>query len=310
MDYRARIKLLLSLPSYRMRLAFFVVLGGTMILASYLVSDPFWKDILVQFAVVFIAVGLIDFVWDFLGGTPIELQMTRALSDVDAKLDSVHRSMTVLSDIVDRNIGIERIWPNRRAWASDSFEGREAWKERVCQAKSVDIVSNTLWNGWFNDEGFRKRFFDSLARGMTGRIVIYDPNSDVLSLRAANERDPTQGRQMRNEIESTLQMIAKGREGLKSAARKNLQVRLTTNLYHLAQIVRADDKMLVAMYLSGKSGGHSLTFQLKGPHTEYFKTYMKQIDILWKDCKDSEDCADEAQDVDDNAIRQILAEVK
>jgi len=300
MDYRARIKLLLSLPSYRMRLAFFIVLGGAIILTSYLVSDSFWKDILVQFAVVFIAVGLVDFVWDILGGDPMELRMVNAFSDFYTKLDHLHHSMAILSDIVDRNIGLDRIWPNRRAWASDSSEGLEAWKERVCQAKSVDIMSNTLWNGWFKDEGFRKRFFDSLARGVTARILIYDPNSNVLRLRAANEHDPTQGRQMRNEIESTLQMIVEGREGLKSAARKNLKVRLTTNHYHLAQIIRADDKMLVAVYMSSKSGSHALTFQLKGPYTVYFSTYMEQIEILWKDCKD----------IEDTDIRQLLTEAR
>ena len=300
MDYRARIKLLFSLPSYRIRLAFFVVLGGAMILASFLVTDLFWKDILVQFAVVFIAVGLVDFMWDILGGDPMEIRMVRAFGDFDDRLDRIHHSMVVLGDIADRNIGLERIWPNRRAWTNDTGEGLAAWKERVCQAKSVDIVSNTLWNGWFKDEDFRRKFFEGVARGMTARILIYDPNSNVLSLRAANEHDPTQGRQMRNEIESTLQMIVEGREALKSAARKNLKVRLTTNYYHLAQIVRADDKMLVAVYLSGKSGSHALAFQLKGPHTAYFSTYAEQVEILWKD----------GRDIEDTDIRQLLAEAR
>ena len=30
--------------------------------------------------------------------------------------------------------------------------------------KTVDIVSNTLWTGWFNDKDFRKEFFENLGQ--------------------------------------------------------------------------------------------------------------------------------------------------
>ncbi len=324
MDYRARIKFLFRLAGYRQRLFFFMVLGIAMFLASFLVLDPYGKDIVAQFAVVFMAVGLIDFVWDFLGGTPIELQMTRALSDIDAKLDSVHgsvkvlsdielqmtrdfgevdskldsihRSMTVLSDIVDGNIGIERIWPNRGVWELASVDGLAAWKERVCGAASVDMVSNTLYTRWFHGGAFRNELFGNLARGHTVHILIYDPLSEVSRLRAYHEQG-VEG-EMHSEIWSTLVSIARDRETLDDAAQRNLQVRLTTTFYHLAQIIRADDKMLITNYLAGKSGTPSPTFQLRGPDTEYFRTYQQQIETFWQG----------GREVNDDEFRQILAQ--
>jgi len=202
------------------------------------------------------------------------------LNDISTKLDSIQRSTAVLADIVDPYIGIERIWPNRRAWVNDPSDGMAAWKKRVCQAKEVEIVSMTLWTNWFQDTDFRGEFFESLARGTTARILIYDPHADVLKLRAADERSPRG--QMQAEIEWTLEAIACGRETLDAAAPKNLQVRLTNRFYHLAQIIRADDRILVGVYLSGKIGGSAPSFQVKGPETAFYQAYHEQIDILWK----------------------------
>ena len=226
--------------------------------------------------------------------------MTRDFGEVDAKLDSIHRSMTVLSDIVDRNIGVERIWPKRGVWEHDSVDGLAVWKERVCDAKSVDIVSNTLYTRWFedhsDDRSFAARFFRNLAHGSMARILIYDPHGDALRRRELHE--PGRKGEMPSEIESTLVTIAQYRETLDDAGKRNLQVRLTTEYYHLAQIIRADDKMLIAIYLSGKSGTPTPTLQLRGHDTEYFRTYQEQIKILWQ----------HGREVDDDEFRQILAQ--
>lgn len=207
--------------------------------------------------------------------------ITSILGEINAKLDAVQRSTAVLADIVDRNIGLERIWPHRRVWTDDqSGAGMEAWKKRVCQARKVDIVSKTLWTGWFNDADFGREFFESLRHGSTANILIYDPRSEILQLRTGDEGESSE--QMQMEIKWTLESIALGRKSLDDTARKNLQVRLTTHSYHLAQIIRADDHILVAVYLSGKTGGPSPTFQVRGPQTEYFQIFSEQIEFLWK----------------------------
>lgn len=242
--------------------------------------------------------------------------ITGVLNDINSKLDSIHRSTLVLSDIVDRNIGLERIWPRRRAWTDDpGSAGMAAWKKRVCQAKTVDIVSNTLWTGWFNDADFRKDFFESLKRGNAANLLIYDPQAEVLRLRTGDEEQPSG--QMRDEIKWTLDRIAVGRKALDDTAKSHLQVRLTTRSYHLAQIIRADDYIVVAVYLSGKTGSPSPTFQLRGPGTEYFQTFSEQIKVLWERGRPvSEDewqriiARDQAvfQQVDPIRLRQLLLE--
>jgi hypothetical protein len=226
----------------------------------------------------------------------MEPETTSILKEINAKLDSIQRSTAVLADVVNPNIGIERIWPDRKTWANDlSSAGMAAWKKRVCQAKTVDIVSTTFWSGWFNDGDFRKELFKSLACGTVARILIYDPLSDVLLLRARDEMDPSG--QARAEINWTLEKIVYYRKALDIAAQKNLLVGLTNRSQHFAQVIRADDHILVAVYLSGKSGSPSPTFQVRGPETAYFRTYAEQIEILWERCRK----------VSDDEIRQIVA---
>jgi hypothetical protein len=77
MGRKERIKNLLSLPTYRSRLIFFVVLGVTVILLALLTQtvNPFLSGFLVEFAVVFIAIGLTTFIWYFLVGDPMEIRI-------------------------------------------------------------------------------------------------------------------------------------------------------------------------------------------------------------------------------------------
>ena len=102
--------------------------------------------------------------------------------------------------------------------------------------------------------------------------------------------------QMENEIKSTLQTIAKHRTQMSDAGRKNLRVALTTKHPHLAQIIRADDCVLVASYLSGLSGTPAPTSQIRGEATHYFSTYKEQGNILWA----------RAQEIDDAGFALIL----
>lgn len=284
MNQWRRLKKLFSEPEYRRSLAYFIVLGLMIFLCARLIENEFWSNLLIDFAVVFIAVGLVDATWNILGGDPMELQMLYSFKKVDEKLNSIHSSIGVLSDIVDNNIGIERIWSTRRAWESDPEDGKIKWIDRICRAKKVDIVSNTLWDSWFSDEIFRRKVFNNVVKGSTVRILIYDPQSEVLDLRARIEGDFKRKDmwEMESEIMSTLNRVAVSRARLDNNQVKNLQLRLTNQYYQFAQIIRADELMLVATYLSGKTGSPSPTFQIRGPETVYFLTYCDQIDILWK----------------------------
>ncbi|MFZ6027848.1 MAG: hypothetical protein ACOYYS_09045 [Chloroflexota bacterium] len=308
----------------RTGLAFFGLLGAVlyllarMMIGQSLFSGPTCSGIFDQFAVVLIGVSLVEIVWKFLGGDPVEDQLNAGfektavkaaateqsilhkLDTVDAKVaalaEAAHTSTTVLADINQFHLGIERAWPTRREWMNDPHDGPAVWQQRQSTAKEIDIVSNTLWTSWFRDGKTRQEFFDNITRGARVRILIYHPQALLLVLRAANEisLNPKKSadlraaevansfNEMRQEITSTLLSLAINRQNLSEAACKNLQVRLNTGYYHLAQIVRADDRMLITSYLAGKTGTPSPVMQIRGAHTAYYESHRSQWETLWE----------------------------
>lgn len=289
-SFAERLKKLWRAPEYRTKVAFFVLLGLLAgLLAGRLEEDPrFWSDALKQFSIVFIAVGLLQLLWDFLGGDPLSLEIR-----------SVDRRMSLLSDLLDQRLGVERVWAIRREWERDIEDGLDVWQGRVCQAKHVDIMSNTFWNNWLKEEEFVARFCHALERpGTRVRILVYDPASSVARLRAKDEEAkepktslarPTGNHgeeragtsEMTSEIERTIGRV----EGIyqeRSMPRRRLELRLSAEYPQLAQIVRADDCMLVALYLSGRTGGHSPTLQLTGPSSRFFDAYQQQFEVMWE----------------------------
>jgi len=294
MSYWKRFRETLQQPAYRTRLAFFLILGFTAVLLAVLIESrlPLWSEVLLEFAVTFGAVGVLQLLWDFLGGEPMELR----LEEVKDEVRNVQKSITLLSDLVDGNIGVERIWSDRQAWREDPVDGLRVWFDRLFQANRIDIMSNTLWNNWMHRVEFRRGLFDNIAQGARVRILIYDPDSEVLRLRAKDEKDVPG--EMQIEIKATMLRVAEERSNLPVSARTNLEVRLTTQTLHPVQMIRADDQMIVASYLSGQSGTPSPTMQLRGSESSYSFKYAKQFQTLW----------DRAEPLDDDRFNQILQE--
>jgi hypothetical protein len=264
MSRSTRIRQILEQPAYRTKLAFFVLLSITTFLAALrLPPNSLARDTLLEFAVTFGAVGVLQLLWDFLGGEPSEVQ-----------IENIQQSITLMSDLINANIGIERIWPDRHTWEEDSDDGREKWYTRVCQARHIDMVSNTLWDNWIKREEFREEFFKHIDQDApVARILIYDPDSEAFDIRAKDEGHRSE---MQQEIAKTLGEVTK-------SVGTNLDVlRLTTEIPHPAQIIRADERMLVAIYLSGKAGSPSPTMQLRGSDSIYFRKYEDQFITFWE----------------------------
>jgi hypothetical protein len=284
MKLNKQIRYLWAIPSYRVRLLFFVILGTAAIMGSLLIKNQYWQGILSNFAVTFTAVGLIDFLWDILGGEPMEANMNNSFLEVNNKIDSINQSMGVISDLTNFQIGVERIWPTRREWEKDPKDGLAVWKRKVCQAQQVDIVSNTFYTRWANDDNFLNELCDALKRGIKFRLLLYNPESKLLKLRSENEDGAQIGKisEMKMEIHAALKKIIGNQKTPGIAFMKNFELRLNSKFYQMAQIVRADRQILVATYLSQKGGSNSPTLQISGPDTEYFKTYTEQFDFLWE----------------------------
>jgi len=285
MSFRQRLTHLLGNSNYRIRLAYFVLIGFVLFLLAWLTQPPL-NNFLEQVAFVFLGVGLIEVLWDFLGGDPLEEKIGSEFQHIDEKLQTIENSVTGLSDIVDYDLGIKHIWPNRDTWRDDRENGFRKWHEILCLAQNVQVVSNTFHRNWMEQEQFTQGLFSSLKNTPKKmQILLYHPYSTNLLIRA-NQENPENYQslnEMRNEIIQSLQKtIVELIKPLPHRARNKIEIRLTVFYYHLAQIIIADNKMLVSNYLSDESGHPIPTMQIEGEHTKYFLTYKKQFDTLWK----------------------------
>lgn len=271
-------------PPYRTKVAFFLLLGVlAALLASRLEEDPrFWSETLKQLSIVFIMVAVLQLVWDFLGGEPVSKKLELVEQRMSKKLESVEHRISRLSDLLDEGLGIDRVWSTRREWQEDGDDGLSEWRRRVCQAKRVEVMSNTFWNNWFKEDGFVAAFCEALERpDVNVRLLLYDPASPAAHLRERDEEWEAVAHEMTLEITRTLGRIERVRRQQPGLGDR-LELRLTTENIQVAQIIRADDRMLVALYLSGRSGGHSPTLQLTGPATKFFGTYHDQFELMWE----------------------------
>lgn len=116
------------------------------------------------------------------------------------------------------------------------------------------------------------------------QLVMYKPEGPILKIRARDEggeRDPYREAHLKLEIQSSLLRLSELIHPLTVAERKRVEIRLTTNYMHFAQIVRVDNRMLVALYLSGKAGIPFPTFQLYGSEAIWFRTFLEQFSTTW-----------------------------
>jgi hypothetical protein len=266
-----RIGNLFKKPEYRTKLLVFVLVGLVLFLSAILVQDEFWSEVMLQLALTFAAVAFVQVLWDFLGGDPLEL-----------KLEEYQQSLKLLADLMDENAGIERIWLKRKMWQEDPEEGRKVWHDRVCRADNVRILSNTLWNVWLKDTDFREAFFNNLRRGAKIKIVLYHPLSKALVLRAEDEKSTTEIAEMQTEIYKSLSAISEEVQKLDPEAKKRFELGLTEKFLHFSQIIQADERILVALYLSKKGGSDAPTLQLCGEGSKLYDTYNDQFDIVWE----------------------------
>jgi hypothetical protein len=265
---------LLQDTAYRTQNGFFFLLSIVVFfVAAFILPPGTLRDAVLQFSVTLAAVALIQTVWDFLGGDPVN----RNIRDLQTIME---RQITFLADQTAGNIGIERMWPNRQAWKRDTRQGLEFWHESVCRSKKINIVSTTLWTNWLQERDFRARLFESIASGAKVRILLYDPFEEVFKLRPENHPPVAGDYALMHEIGESLKRLVEGLGTSEAAARARFELGLTTQVIHMAQIIWLDDRMLVAHYLTGKGGGASPIMQLQGS-SAYYQSYAEQFEILW-----------------------------
>ena len=285
-----RIRHLSRQPANRTKYAVFVLLGLVLALFSLLISEPL-KTILIEFSVTFGAVTVIQILWEFLGGDPSEEKLenyhselgkgiTVIGSEIQSGFNRVQSQLRVVNDLIQYDLGIERIWPSRRVFRDEPSMGLKWWKERICASKDIAILSMTLWTDWMQDREFRAGLLRAAKKGAKIKLIVYEPGSGIQKWRAWAEEDS--GNEMVSEIRRTVDAIQKMRVLLPGDLKDNLEIKYTYEAHHFVQIFRGDDKMLIGFYLHGLDGLSSPTIYVCGKGKRFYEIYSDQFERLWR----------------------------
>lgn len=293
-----RLWYLIQQPSYRAKLLVFLSLGITLSIWALYSTAPY-QPFLQEFSVTFAAVALIQFLWDFLGGDPLEehiieqnsgiaKQIEQSQQSIDNNLERIVKSSALLEDMTLFHLGIVRIWPSRNSFVEDSKAGLADFKLKVLESKNVFLLGITLWHNWLRDVDFRHKLTEALKNGAEVKILVYEPGSDIQKIRARDEIDP--GDQMVGEIRGSVKAVMDIKSSLPPNLRINLQLRLTYEAHHTVQIIGSGERMLVGFYLSGLDGFSSPTMQIRGDDTRFYQIYHEQFIKLWERSKRPYEC--------------------
>jgi hypothetical protein len=265
----------------RAKLSLFFLAGVVFVLCSQLSSIGWLQSSLVNLGAALITISLANMLWAFWGPDPLHVRISELENKLIDGMSTIAARQQVLRDVVDQNLGIERLWKNRRAWESDPSDGLSTWYDRVKTASQISMMGNILWANWFENPRFIECLCLAVGRGANARVIIYAPEASAIEMRAAAIGDIAGAtlRRMKAEGYQVLAELA----NLSHVGEKPVSITLSKRTGIPALLIHVDDHILVSPYLVGVGQGRTenFTLQVHGSSTELFRKYHRVFDDVW-----------------------------
>lgn len=256
----------------------FTLVGGILLLLSKIIQNyPLWSSLLFNLGIVVLAVVVVEFLWKFVGGDPL-LEAIKLLQT----------STSLLRDL--EGSGIERIYPTRKEWEPNLNN----FLQYLTSAKEVDMMGNVLRNNWTSNQ----KFMDILERRTQQkeckfRILLLDPDSDILKQRSKDEarwnKDDEKEEaikvsydHMLTDIKDSLYQLKTIKSKLNEKYGQYLEIKVVNQSNIYCNIIRADDKIIVAKYLLSVRGSGAPTLEIHGKDTFFYEKFAKEFEEMWK----------------------------
>lgn len=250
---------------------FFLAIAITLLVLYWVFQEETWAPVFLALAAALIAIVLVEIIWKLYGGDPI----TRAIAGVYRAIAALRTSTSLLRDL--EGTGIERIHAQRR------FTAFENWYSLINSAQEVDMMGITLRRDWTARDGFVK-IVQSRAkeRKCTFRILVLEPSpeSPVTKQRMVEEGDIEE--RIAADAAFTLRVFDQIRNELDDEAREYIKTKVVrgSNLYCF--VIRADDRILAANYLSYLRGSASPTMEIRSRDTSFFQVFAAEFERMWE----------------------------
>jgi len=177
------------------------------------------------------------------------------------------------------SLGIEYVWPSRRA------VGEKYWVDRLHGAEEKCVLLGIAHEGWCNDKRFAPTLYERLGHGLLFKMFFLNPESTAAALRATEEKGLKNGRDTQHQIRQSIQTMWDSRRGLESGLRDRLRLYVYTATPSCG-LMWIDQTMLVTHYLAGLPDVTSPALLLEPPQSgmegSLYNSYAKNLEEMEK----------------------------
>jgi hypothetical protein len=218
-------------------------------------------------AFVVLTVAILHYLWEALGGEPLERVVRQAAE-----------SFTLLKDAHDS--GLRRV-----VHTSGAFGDQATWMARLKNTKSnLDLMGYTL-HVWSRGEDFETELVNLVRRGVNCRILIMDQANPNFSSVVNGEIFGITEASTKGEADGAEHLFTRIDEKVKSLAdserRGNFQFRKVIRGTILSQLCRTDGEMTWIPYLYSAVASRSPLFYTKGSDSGLFKVGLAEFEAMW-----------------------------
>lgn len=161
-----RFIILLQRPQYRTKLSVFILIGLILLFVTPFVKNNILQNIFINFLTTFLAVALIQLLWDFLGGDPI-----------DTKLTELQANILVLAEISSEKIGASK---GSGLIATFSSLPNDLINNDIVQSSHIRILQTWMGNFIVIEENL----ITALRNDCKVQILLLNPESPLAKMRA------------------------------------------------------------------------------------------------------------------------------
>jgi hypothetical protein len=232
----------------------------------------FWGDILKNTGLTILTVVVITFLWNLLGGDPVNNSITK----LDGTLKNFQDSVKLLED--SKVSGLERVLAVSGKFGShDEWMGRLKAAEKVIDLMGYDILV------WTKGENFENEISTLVSRGVKIRVLIMDETNPHLEA----FMNLTQITSISiNVVKENIKLVKNVFSNIKSSLNHSLQPHLEMKTLKKGlipmQICRTDNNLTMVQYIFSEIASRSPILVVKGEESSLYKIYQNEFDKLWE----------------------------
>lgn len=249
-----------------------MIIGALLLTIAFFLKDPsvttvaFTYSSIFNIAFILITVGLVNIVWDLVGGEPMQNLLNQS-----------RNTIRLLSD--GEATGLSRVVSSSSAYGTS-----QDWLDVLRTARrQIDLQGYTLLV-WTRSEDFGKTLVQLAESGVNIRLVFMHEDADHLRA-AINETQIPQltAANVVNEISAMTNYLTQLLSASTDRAWKgSIEYRKIRKGLILNQICRVDGKLLVIPYIYSANTSECPLFVIENTEKPLFKKFEKEFESMWR----------------------------